>query len=289
LLALFLRPAGYGWYGMKRGALFVAGLLVAALVVASGVAWAASMICPNWTGDQYVGTDNKDTMTGGMFGCNDEMRAKGGADEVRGRGGADTLSGGPGADAITGGKGKDALAGGEGPDALKGGSADDSYTFFTESWGNDTITDTNSDSDPLTYDSGNVVAFGHPHRVLHTRLTINLTSSPSAPEVRNGALTGTVNWSNNAIDSVSVLSTIDDTINGNASANSIVARGGAGDSDTINAEEAGRDKITVLDGAGGDTVDCGGQQQDLVFADAGDTVKNCFEPRQPTTRSVGGP
>jgi hypothetical protein len=77
LLALFLRLAGYGWYGMKRGALFVVGLLVAALVVASGVAWAASIICPNWTGDQYVGTDNKDTMTGGMFGCNDEMRAKG--------------------------------------------------------------------------------------------------------------------------------------------------------------------------------------------------------------------
>jgi RTX calcium-binding nonapeptide repeat (4 copies) len=274
---------------MKRGALMVAGLLVAALVVASGVAWAASIICPNWTGDQYVGTDNKDTMTGGMFGCNDEMRAKGGADEVRGRGGADTLSGGPGADAITGGRGKDALTGGEGPDALKGGSADDTYTFRIDTWGNDTITDTNSDTDPISGDSGNGVAFGHPHRVLNTRLTINLTSSPSAPEVRNGALTGTVNWSNNAIDGVSVLSTTDDTINGNASANTIFsAYGGAVDSDTINAG-AGRDKITVLDGFGGDTVDCSGQQQDLVFADAGDTVKNCVEPRQPTTRSVGGP
>lgn len=260
---------------MTRRALFVAGLLVAALVVASGVAWAASISCPNWTGDQYVGTDNKDTMTGGMFGCNDEMRAKGGADEVRGRGGADTLSGGPDADDLTGGRGQDILTGGEGPDALKGGSADDKYSFVIDSWGNDTITDTNSDTDPTSGDLGNVLSFGSFHRDLTTRLTINLTSSPSAPEVRNGALTGTVNWSNNAIDGVYVRSTTDDTINGNASANTIIAFGpiGSESDDTINAG-AGRDKISVLDSAGGDTVDCGGQQ-DQVYADRGDTVKNC--------------
>jgi hypothetical protein len=57
---------------MKRRTLFVAGLMVAALVVASGVAWAASISCPNRTGNLCVGTDNKDTMTG-RDGRTDEM------------------------------------------------------------------------------------------------------------------------------------------------------------------------------------------------------------------------
>jgi hypothetical protein len=70
---------------MRRRALFVAGLMAIALVVASGVAWAASISCPNRTGNLCVGTDNKDTMTG-TDGRTDDMRAKGGADEVRGRG-----------------------------------------------------------------------------------------------------------------------------------------------------------------------------------------------------------
>jgi hypothetical protein len=61
---LFPRPTGYMWCEMKRRTLFVAGLMVAALVVASGVAWAASISCPNRTGNLCVGTDNKDTMTG---------------------------------------------------------------------------------------------------------------------------------------------------------------------------------------------------------------------------------
>jgi Ca2+-binding RTX toxin-like protein len=245
--------------------------MAAALVVASGVAWAASISCPNRSGNLCVGTDNKDTMTG-RDGRTDDMRAKGGADEVRGRGGADTLSGGPGADTLTGALGKDTLAGAEGPDALKGGSADDTYKFGINNWGNDTITDApGSDNDP---DTGNFAQFGSPNQFLSTRLTIDLTSSASAPEVRNVTLTDTVNWSNNAIDGVYVGSITDDTINGNASANTIVSNIGEDSDDTINAG-GGHDWISVLDGAGGDTVDCGGQADDEVFYDQGDTVKNC--------------
>ena len=258
---------------MRRRALLVAGLMVAALVVASGAAWAATISCPNRDGNLCVGTDNKDTMTGRDSRA-DDMRGKGGADEVRGRGGGDRLSGGPGADTLTGALGKDTLVGAEGPDALKGGSADDTYDFPIDGWGNDTITDTITpdDGDPLT---GDFAQFGFP-KPLSTGLTIDLTSSANAPEVRTGALTGTVNWSNDAIDGVYVGSgstdttvTIRSTITGNDAANQLTAKGGV---DTINAR-AGNDWISVLDFPPAevkvdDTVACG-EGFDTVFFDEG--------------------
>jgi Ca2+-binding RTX toxin-like protein len=235
---------------MRRRALFVAGLMVAALVMASGVAWAATISCPNRAGKLCVGTNKKDTMIGRDRA--DEMRAKDGADILKARGGKDTL------------------AGGRGSDALRGGKADDTYDFTINDWGNDTITDTtNSDNDP---DTGNFAQFGFPNQ-LTTRITVNLTSSANSPEVSNGTFTGTVNWSNNAIDGVYVDSITDDTINGNAAANTLVAKGGPDSDDTINAG-AGNDWISVSDFDGGDTVDCG-DGVDQVFADPGDTLISC--------------
>jgi Ca2+-binding RTX toxin-like protein len=242
---------------MRRRALFVAGLVVVALVMASGVAWAASISCPNRAGDLCVGTNKKDTMVGRNRA--DEMRGKDGADTLRARRGKDTLSGGPGRD------------------ALSGGNADDTYVFGMNDWGNDTITDTASpDNDP---DTGNFAEFGSPDQFLTTSLTINLTSSAGSPEVRNSSFTSTVNWSNNAIDGVYVGSITDDTINGNAGANTIVSNIGPDSDDTINAG-AGNDWISVLDFAGGDSVDCGEDgfgitDDDQVFFDPGDTITNC--------------
>ena len=265
-----------------------------ALLVASGVAWAASISCPNRSGNLCVGTDNKDTMTG-RDGRTDDMRGKGRGDEMKGRGGGDTvlgqdgpdtLSGGPGKDTLGGGLGKDSLSGGDGPDSLNGGGADDTYNFGINDWGNDTITDTtNSDNDYLT---GNFAQFGFPNP-LSTGLTINLASSASSPEVKNGALTGTVNWSNDAIDGVYIGSgstdptvTISSTINGNAAANQLIAKGGE---DTIDAG-AGDDWISVLDFAGGfvDQVNCG-EGLDTVYFDQGvDTLtmpSNCERQNPP--------
>ena len=157
---------------------------------------------------------------------------------------------------------------------LKGGNADDIYDFAINDWGNDTIVDTaDSDTDPLT---GNFAQFGFPNQ-LTTRITVNLTSSANAPEVSNSTFTGTVNWSNNAIDGVYVGSggtdptvIIRNTITGNAAANQLIAKGGE---DTINAG-AGNDWISVQDFDGGDTVDCG-DGVDQVFADPGDTLISC--------------
>jgi hypothetical protein len=276
---------------MRIRVLFVAGLMVVALVVASGVAWAASISCPNRSGNLCVGTDNRDTMTG-RDGRTDEMRARGGADEMRGRGGADemqgqpggdtvsgqdgpdALSGGPGADAVGGGKGKDDLSGGEGPDSLNGGGADDTYKFGINDWGNDTIADaTTADSDPLT---GNFAEFGFPDP-LDTGVTVNLASSANSPEVSNGTQTGTVNWSNNAIDGVYVGTTTGAKITGNGLANQLNVSSEA--KDTISGG-AGNDWISAMDFSGGDSVDCGEDgagvtDEDKVFVDPGDTQTNC--------------
>lgn len=160
---------------------------------------------------------------------------------------------------------------------LKGGNADDTYVFGNNDWGNDTIVDTAS---PDKYpDTGNFAEFGSTDKSLTTRIIVNLTSSANSPEVSNGRLTGTVNWPNNAIDGVYVGSVTNDTVNGNARTNTIVAKSEEGDSDTINAG-AGNDWISVLDLAGGDSVDCGEDvigipDDDQVFADADDTVTNC--------------
>lgn len=235
---------------MRRMLVLSVGTAMAALVVASGVAWAASISCPNRAGDLCVGTNKKDTMIGRDRA--DEMRGRGGADILKARGGKDTL------------------AGGKGGDTLIGASADDTYDFGNNDWGNDIITDTtNSDTDPFT---GNFAQFGFPNQ-LTTRLTINLTSSANSPEVSNSTFTGTVNWSNNAIDGVYVDSIADDTIIGNAAANQLIAKGGEDSDDTINAG-AGNDWISVSDFAGGDTVDCG-DGVDTVFSDAGDTLISC--------------
>jgi Ca2+-binding RTX toxin-like protein len=260
---------------MRKWALLVAVLMVAALVVASGVAWAATIRCPNRDGTLCVGTDRKDTMTGRDSradkmrgkGSGDEMKGRGGGDTVLGERGPDTLSGGPGMDTLGGALGKDTLAGAEGPDALKGGSDDDTYKFGINGWGKDTITDTtNSDNNPFT---GNFAEFGFPN-LLSTRLTIDLNSSANSPEVHNGTFTSTVNWSNNAIDGVYVGSITDDTITGNAAANQLIAKGGEDSDDTINAG-AGDDWISVSDFGGGDTVNCG-EGFDTVYFEAGDTL-----------------
>jgi hypothetical protein len=279
---------------MRSRAILLLAMMASALVVASGVAWAAQISCPNRAGNLCVGTNNSDTMTGRDR--SDEMRANDGSDEMRGLGGADELlgqagndtalgqdgpdilAGGRGKDTLSGAKAKDRLAGAEGDDALNGGDADDTYAFNINSWGDDTITDsTIADDDPLT--TGNFAEFGFPEP-LTTSVTVNLTTSVSSPEVSNGTLTGTVNWSNNAIGGVYVGTTQDDTVRGNGLANQMNVKGEDVSGDDVFGG-AGNDRISVMDGDGGDFVDCGEDgvgvdtDDDTVFLDAGDTQVNC--------------
>jgi Ca2+-binding RTX toxin-like protein len=125
---------------MRKTVLVLAPVAVAMLVV-GGVAWAATLKCPNYYPDHVVchGTNKADTMHGTQR-----------FNAMHGRGGADTMylydnsrrgesaRGGAGSDKLYGGKGRDTLWGGgysrdgvvndQADDYLYGGRGDD-YLF----------------------------------------------------------------------------------------------------------------------------------------------------------------
>ena len=89
---------------MKRTVMLLVGAMAAALVMASGVAWAATVQCQ--VGALVCeGTPNADTITGTS-----------GKDFIRGVAGADLAKGMGDADVVTGGRGEDTVKGGAGPD-----------------------------------------------------------------------------------------------------------------------------------------------------------------------------
>ena len=107
-----------------RRILLVLATMAAALVAASGVAYALSVQCDS-TGDQdpelgeCAGTNLSDVITGTAQ--RDIIFALGGPDVVTARGGDDDVDGGRGRDDIFGGLGGDELNGGGGPDDIDGG------------------------------------------------------------------------------------------------------------------------------------------------------------------------
>jgi len=100
-----------------------------ALVLAAGVAWAATVQCP--VDETCLGTPDADTITGTSK--QDFIRALAGNDLARGMGEADIVQGGKGKDTVKGLGGPDELVfGGEsGPDAFGGPFTDasDDYAY----------------------------------------------------------------------------------------------------------------------------------------------------------------
>src|SRR5829696_4265099 len=135
---------------MKKLALLFASAVLAVLL-AGGVALAATISCPNRGGNLCVGTNSGDIMSGTDKA--DEMRGRGGPDSIVGDAGYDELHGGAGQDLLKGSKGKDTLGGGLGYDDLRGGTGDDTFDagpgdasyHFLDSWGRDIIKGTGSD------------------------------------------------------------------------------------------------------------------------------------------------
>jgi Ca2+-binding RTX toxin-like protein len=111
---------------MRKTILVVASVALA-MLVAGGVAWAATIQCPNgnifghWR--QCWGTPKADTMHGTRL--KDEMHGNRGADTMYGRAENDILYGDQGADAMYGHGGGNSLWAGSGPDKLYGGPARD--------------------------------------------------------------------------------------------------------------------------------------------------------------------
>ena len=91
------------------------------------------------------GTGGADTLTGNAL--NNIINGLGGNDIINGLAGADTLDGGTGNDTISGGTGVDTIIGGAGNDTLIGDGGNDlfSYVMGAGGFGNDTISDFDSD------------------------------------------------------------------------------------------------------------------------------------------------
>ena len=130
---------------MRRTMLLMAATALA-LLVASGVALAATINCPNASGGYCYGTNVGDALYG-TFKV-DRMYGYGGADLMYGygrgdymyggdeSGWGDKMLGGRGADRMNGEGGDDALYGGNGNDTINGGGGDD---LVQGDNGNDTL------------------------------------------------------------------------------------------------------------------------------------------------------
>jgi serralysin len=90
---------------MRRILLMVAVVAVA-LVVASGVAWAATIVGTNGD-DTRLGTENRDFMYG--LNGDDTLKGLAGNDVIEGGGDRDILRGGDGNDEVSGGPGRDEI------------------------------------------------------------------------------------------------------------------------------------------------------------------------------------
>ncbi len=113
---------------------FAHGVMGAALLLASGIALAATFVGTNGP-DTIIGTDSADTIAG--LGGDDFINGRGGDDGISGGDGEDTVSGGYGNDSVSGGPGNDQLAG----DAI-GGTPSGTGTF-----GNDRVSGEDGDDD----------------------------------------------------------------------------------------------------------------------------------------------
>ena len=84
---------------MRRTVLFMASMALRVLLVC-GVAWAATIQCPNRVGNLCEGTTGDDSLLGTAN--SDEIRSRDGGDLIEGLGARDQLTGGPGNDEIRG-------------------------------------------------------------------------------------------------------------------------------------------------------------------------------------------
>jgi Ca2+-binding RTX toxin-like protein len=108
---------------MGKTMLVLASVAVA-MLVAGGVAWAATIRCPDAHHSSCKGTKKADTMLGNS--ARNTMYGKKGGDTMYGRGNFDALRGGPGSDRLYGGPQADGtIAGNEGSDKLYGGDGND--------------------------------------------------------------------------------------------------------------------------------------------------------------------
>jgi uncharacterized protein YkwD len=256
---------------MKRHAMFMLATMVAALLLASGVALAATIACAS--GVTCWGTAGDDVMIGS--GGNDDMRGLDGNDTLTGGlATLDGLRGDTGIDILIGGKGIDSLNGVGGNDKLSGETGNDTYRFGN-AWGQDKILSDSAGSDTLRFDavgSALSIDLGAPETPAMELPNLegsstNKVSTPTGEVVIENAYGGS---SSDAINGNAGPNTLD----GNAGNDEITGSGGA---DKM-LGRVGDDTIYATDGMG-DVIDCGEdpdlQDVDTVYADQADSAINC--------------
>lgn len=238
----------------KRQAVLSLTTIVTALLLGSGVAFAANVIpC---TGGLCEGTTGDDEMAGTSE--TDHMYAKEGRDTLRGLGKFDDLRGGPG------------------NDNLDGGGGNDQYNFYEDNWGVDRISgDSSGAKDWLIFHRSQTAG----------ALTIDLVPSPDRAEVSSGANTinfaskVVIEWVQGGLDS--------DTIKGNSANNYLQGRDlhdrliGRGGNDTLYGDTAvfsdeGNDVLNG--GPGRDTLNGGPGHDDLYGGDGDDDIEDTEDP-----------
>src|SRR5215217_1580796 len=265
---------------MKKPAILFASAVLAVLL-AGGVALAATINCPNRAGNLCVGTNVRDVMYGTDKA--DEMRGRGGPDRIEGGAGYDELRGGNGQDYFLKGEdGNDTLWGGLGNDDLRGGNGDDKFYagpgpasyHFEDSWGQDIIEGTGPDGGR---------GYIHLHNKLSTSsgASVHLEPSSARDEVRSLSGENTINftwaakiWRVHGTYDADVIrgSHRRDYLEGNPGADELAGLGGDDNLD------GGKGLDTLRGGSGSDTlytqdgkedqISCGGDN-DTVYYDQG--------------------
>jgi Ca2+-binding RTX toxin-like protein len=141
-----------------RRLILLMATMAAALVAASGVAYAVNMVQCDGTGDQdpdpgqCQGTDLSDVITGTAQ--TDLILALGGFDEVFAGGGQDELNGGTSADTLRGEAGSDTYNGGGGNDWLDEATTSDVGNDVMNGGGGTDFLDANQGNDILRGQAG---------------------------------------------------------------------------------------------------------------------------------------
>lgn len=155
---------------MKRTVMLVVGAMAVALVMASGVAWAATVQCQDRV-QECLGTPDSDALTGTSE--RNFIRALAGADLARGMGGTDGIMGGRGEDTVKGGTdpdpflwGGEAGPQGQGPftdasdDQVYGGAGGDRVLGGYAQGGTDHVYGEDGDDYMETYQRGRAAELG---------------------------------------------------------------------------------------------------------------------------------
>jgi hemolysin type calcium-binding protein len=277
----FLTPAALREEAqMMRSTMLLLAAMVAAMLLASGVALAATVInCADDPVAPCDGTTGDDEMTGTSE--TDDIYAKEGNDTLRGLEKIDDLRGGPG------------------NDNLDGGGGNDTYSFYEDDWGVDRISgDSSGTQDSLVIGSATAGA-----------LVIDLVPSPHRVEVSSGR--NRINFAPKVVIERVQSGLGSDTIKGNSADNYLQGRDlndrlmGRGGDDTLFGDTAvlsdqGND--TLIGGPGRDILNGGpghdiflaqdGEADEIICGPGGDVVVNAdpsLDSQSPDCNDFIGP